>query len=69
MQDWTVALKNFRYYMEALTSGSSNLESSTSDSAFSLIRSICSNLKQGTALLAIANVQVTALLLKAIWKV
>ena len=54
--------------MEALTSGS-NLEPSTSDSAFSLIHSIFSNLKQGTALLAIVNVEVTALLLKAIWKV
>jgi len=68
MQDWTVALKNFRYYMEALTSGS-NLEPSTSDSAFSLIHSIFSNLKQGTALLAIVNVEVTVLLLKVIWKV
>lgn len=68
MKDWTAALKNFRHYMEALTSGS-NLESSTSDSAFSLIRSIFSKLKQGKGLLAIANVEVTALLLKAIWKV
>jgi hypothetical protein len=64
MTDWTVALKNFRYYMEALTSGS-NLEPSTSDSAFSLMCSIFSNLKQGKGLLAIVNVEVTALL----WKV
>jgi hypothetical protein len=68
MTDWTEALKTFRIEMSALP-GSDISESLSPNTEVSLLRSISSKYKQGSALTSIANVEAAALLVKAMWKV
>jgi len=68
MADWTETLQTFHAEMSALP-GPDMSESLTSNTEVSLLCSISSKYKQGSALMSIANIEAAALLVKAMWKV